>query len=220
MSSHGPWDGGAPPPVVPRIAQAPRGRRVGVIVVAVAAVAAVGAGAAYLLMRTARDETTAAAPSPTVAASSPGAATSAQPTDPTSRLMRELPRGYPAGACTSVARMGGALATVACTVNTDAGGPVSATYSLLVDKAALDWAVGDIADNSTVVDCPGRIQSPGPWRHNAAPQEVSGTLVCGIQAENPMLAWTDIDAQLFGVVQGRPGGPTLDHLYAWWTSHS
>jgi len=31
---------------------------------------------------------------------------------------------------------------------------------------------------STIVTRPGNIQSPGPWRRNATPQQVSGTLVC------------------------------------------
>lgn len=44
--------------------------------------------------------------------------------------------------------------------------------------------------------------------------------MCGIQNDNPMLAWTDIDRQMIAVTQGRPSGPTLDHLYTWWTTHS
>lgn len=44
--------------------------------------------------------------------------------------------------------------------------------------------------------------------------------MCGIQNDNPMLAWTNFDDQMFAVVQGRPAGPTLDNLYAWWSTHS
>lgn len=219
MSTPGSWDGGGPPPVIPRPAPPRRGANIGIIVGAVVAVAAVGAGAAFLLMRSSGDSGAPAAPAqPSTSSSQSGGG--APPSDRTSRLMRVLPAGYPAGACKPVVRLEGAMATVACTANTDAGGPVSATYSLLVDSAALQKAADEFVNTSTVVDCPGRIQSPGPWRHNASPQEVSGTLVCGIQGDNPAVAWTDIDKQLFSVVQGRPGGPTLDHLYAWWTSHS
>ncbi len=46
------------------------------------------------------------------------------------RLRAALPTGYPTQACEPVARLAGALATIACTVNKDPGGPVSATYSL------------------------------------------------------------------------------------------
>lgn len=219
MSAPGSWNGGAPPPVIPRPAPTRRGPGAGVIVGAVVVVAAVGA-AAFVLLRPSGDAASPAASSQSAVPSAAQPTTSEPARDPESRLMRALPAGYPAGACTPVARLEGAMATVACTANADQGGPVSATYSLLVDSAALEQAVKDLADTSTVVDCPGRIQSPGPWRHKASPQEVSGTLVCGIQGDNPMLGWTDIDKQLFSVVQGRPGSPTLDHLYAWWTSHS
>ncbi len=219
MSTPGSWENGAPPPVIPRPAPTRRGPRLGVIVGVVAAVAAVGAGAAFLVLRPSGDSAAPAAPAPNQG-STAASTTSAPPSDPNSRLLRALPAGYPTGTCTPVARLEGALATMACTANSDPGGPVSATYSLLVDSAALDKAIKELTNTSTVVDCPGRIQSPGPWRHNASPQEVSGTLVCGIQGDNPMLAWSDIDKQLFSVVQGRPGGPTLDHIYAWWTSHS
>ncbi|MGH3581432.1 MAG: hypothetical protein ACRDUB_07580 [Mycobacterium sp.] len=217
MSAPGSWDGGAPPPVIPRPAPSRRGPNIGVIAAVVLAVAAVAAAVAFMLLRPSGDSA-----APAVSAPPPSSQSAAgQPAnDPNSRLLHVLPAGYPAGACTPVARLEGALATVACTANADQGGPVSATYSLLVDSAALAKAITEVANTSTVVDCPGRIQSPGPWRHNASPQEVSGTLVCGIQGDNPMLAWSDIDKQLFSVVQGRPGGPTLDHLYAWWTSHS
>ena len=217
MSAPGSWEGGAPPPVIPRPATGRRGPNVGVIVAAVVAVAAIGAGVAFVVLRPSGESD---APAAQTTNSPVQSATGAPANDPNSRLQRVLPAGYPAGACASVARLEGALATIACKGNDDQGGPVSATYSLLVDSAALERAIKDVADTSTVVDCPGRIQSPGPWRHNASPQEVSGTVVCGIQGDNPMLAWSDIDKQLFSVVQGRPGGPTLDHLYAWWTSHS
>lgn len=212
------WNsGGAPPPVVPR-PPVKRGPNIGVIVGITAAALAVGAVAAFVLLRpSAPDDAAESAAAPETSA----APSSSDDVDgPNDRLMKALPKGYPAGACKPVARLQGAKATIACTVNKDPGGPMSATYSLLVDTAALNTAIEDLASTSTVVDCPGRIQSPGPWRHNASPQEVSGTLVCGIQNDNPMLAWTDIDQQMIAVTQGRPGGPTLDNLYAWWTTHS
>jgi hypothetical protein len=71
-----------------------------------------------------------------------------------------------------------------------------------------------------VVTCPGNIQSPGPWRRNATPQQISGTLVCGVLQNRPTLAWTDDVALLLGVVRADDKGPTLDRLYAWWSSHS
>jgi hypothetical protein len=88
------------------------------------------------------------------------------------RLM--LPPGYPSGSCKPIVTPEYALAQVNCENNSDPGGPVSATYTLVRDKAALDAALKDIVTSSTRVNCPGNIQSPGPWRRNAAPQTISG----------------------------------------------
>lgn len=213
------WNsGGGPPPIVPR-PPSRGGPNIGLIVGIAVGVVAIGAGAAYLVLRpSAPDEP--AAQQPSVAAETSAAADPEPSEDANTRLMKVLPKGYPDGACEPVARLQGALATIACTVNKDAGGPMSATYSLLLDTAALNAAIADLGSTATVVDCPGRIQSPGPWRHNASLHEVSGTVMCGIQNDNPMLAWTNIDDQMFAVVQGRPAAPNLDHLYTWWSTHS
>ncbi len=211
------WNqGGGPPPVVPR-PPAKRGPNVGVIVGIAAAVVAIAAGAAYLALRPPGSDAPAQA-AETAAAETTSAQADAE--DANARLMKAIPKGYPSGACEPVARLAGAMSTIACTVNKDPGGPMSATYALLTGSEALNEAIEDLASTSSVVDCPNRIQSPGPWRRNATPHEVAGTLVCGIQNDNPMLAWTDIDAQMIAVVQGRPAGPTLDHLYTWWSTHS
>ncbi|AXK74297.1 hypothetical protein AVZ31_07225 [Mycolicibacterium neoaurum] len=186
-----------------------------------AAVLAIGGGVAYFVLSPSDpDEPVGQQTSVSAQSGASEGATTEQDEGDNDRLMKVLPRGYPDGACKPVARLDGALATIACTVNKDPGGPMSATYSLLVDSAALKAAIDNLETTSTVVDCPGRIQSPGPWRHNASLHEVSGTLMCGIQNDNPMLAWTNFDDQMFAVVQGRPAGPTLDNLYAWWSTHS
>lgn len=136
------------------------------------------------------------------------------------RLLRLLPAGYPSGSCKPVAAAEGVLAEVNCARNIDPGGPLSATYTLVSDKAALDAAFDDIVRASTRVNCPGNIQSPGPWRRNATPQKTSGVLFCGIQEGRPTVVWTDVDDLLVSTVQSGPQGPTFDQLYAWWSSHS
>lgn len=153
------WNsGGTPPPVVPR-PPAKRGPNIGVIVGITAAVLVIGAAAAYLLLRPSAPDDPAVERS-AVPETSAVQTSSADAEDPNARLMKALPKGYPAGACKPVARLQGAMSTIACTVNRDPGGPMSATYSLLLDTAALDAAIEDLASTSTVVDCPGRIQSP------------------------------------------------------------
>lgn len=136
------------------------------------------------------------------------------------RLLRLLPAGYPSDSCKPVAAAEGVLAEVNCEKNSDPGGPLSATYTLASDKAALDAAFDDIVRASTRVNCPGNIQSPGPWRRNATPQKTSGVLFCGVQETRSTVAWTDDNEFLVSIVQSGPQGPTFDQLYAWWSSHS
>lgn len=136
------------------------------------------------------------------------------------RLAGLLPAGYPPGSCEPTEPADGDATVMSCGQNTDAGGPSSATFTLSTGKAALDAALRDVINGSTTVECPGRIQSPGPWRRNATPQQVSGTLFCGYVGNTPVVAWTDEEKSLLGEVRGKTAGPSLNDLYAWWTSHS
>ncbi|MDT5075744.1 MAG: eukaryotic-like serine/threonine-protein kinase [Mycobacterium sp.] len=136
------------------------------------------------------------------------------------RLSALLPAGYSADACTPTELPKGAVAAVICTKNADAGGPPSATYTLMKDAAALSAAVGAAIADANLVDCPNSIQSPGPWRRNASPQEIAGTLVCGLSHEQPQVMWTNDAELVLNAVRAGPEGPTLDQLYAWWSNHS
>jgi len=136
------------------------------------------------------------------------------------RLRKMLPRGYSAGACESVVPAQGALAQLSCGANTDPGGPLSATYTLAKDKTAAQGLFDDIVSTSSVVDCPGNIQSPGPWRRNATPQQTAGTLVCGFQQSKPTVGWSTDANQMISEVQSGPQGPNMVQLYTWWASHS
>ncbi len=107
-----------------------------------------------------------------------------------------------------------------CGINSDPGGPTAAIFTLAVDKPALDAGLAGAIRPDSVVICPGNIQSPGPWRRNATPEQVSGTLVCGVQRDIPTVAWSDDQRLLLAVVRSDPPGPALDQLYAWWSSHS
>jgi serine/threonine kinase PknH len=183
-------------------------------VVALVAVVVVAALAFWLLR-----------PSPATQDAGPGQARSAKPSpskdaDAQERLLRLLPPGYPSGSCKATATAEDALAQINCDKNSDQGGPLSATYRLVRDKAALDAALNDIVASSTRLNCPGNIQSPGPWRHNAAPDTVSGVLYCGVQDNRPTIAWTDEAKLVLSEVQSGDQGPTFDELYAWWSSHS
>jgi serine/threonine protein kinase len=144
------------------------------------------------------------------------------PADPEAqnRLSGLLPAGYSADACKPADTPTDAKAKVSCAANSDAGGPPSATYVLARDKTALQTEFNGIVAKSTMVNCPGNIQSPGPWRRNATPQQVSGTLFCGFRGNIPIVAWTDDANLVLNSVEGAQGGPTLEQLYTWWSGHS
>ena len=92
--------------------------------------------------------------------------------------MRMLPSGYSPGSREPATTPPRALAKIVCTHNGDPAGPTATTYTLVAEKASLRPLFDDLPRGSTIVTCPGTIQSPGPWRRNATPQQVSGTLVC------------------------------------------
>ncbi|TFV55230.1 hypothetical protein E4P42_23580 [Mycobacterium sp. PS03-16] len=206
-----------PPPVIPRAQVAPPKNplpiRLIAAAVAVAVIVLLGVGI-WLLLPSGDDDGATAADT-----------TTASPTrtaDPQAqeRLSNILPRGYSAGVCEMGSPPDGALAVATCGPNTDPGGPPSATYTVAGDDTALDAAFNAVIENSSMVNCPGNIQSPGPWRRNATPQKVSGVLYCGLQNDRPVVAWTNTDESLIAVVKGGPQGPGLDQLYTWWSSHS
>ena len=136
------------------------------------------------------------------------------------KLRTLLPAGYGADSCRPADLTNGALAVVDCGTNTDAGGPPTATYALFGDRQTLITAFEAVVDATRVVTCPGNLQSPGPWRRNATPQQVSGTLFCGFEQQRPTLAWTDEERSLLSTVRSGPQGPDLSQLYAWWSMHS
>ncbi|MBB5167591.1 hypothetical protein [Mycobacterium sp. AZCC_0083] len=71
-----------------------------------------------------------------------------------------------------------------------------------------------------IVNCPGNVQSPGPWHTNATPDRSTGTLVCGLRGGMPTVAWTRDDEQLVSVAEAAQHGSTLEDLYRWWSAQS
>jgi len=136
------------------------------------------------------------------------------------RLLAMVPRGYPQGACEAVIPAKGALAQVSCGKNDDPGGPLAATFTLAKDDDALSELFDGVINTSSVVNCPGNIQSPGPWRRSVAAQDSAGTLVCGFQQSKPTVAWTTDADLMMSQVQSGPQGPNMVQIYTWWASHS
>jgi serine/threonine-protein kinase len=152
--------------------------------------------------------------------SAPPPATPAPADEAQIRLEHLLPAGYPPGSCTPVTAWGGATAVMSCGPGSEPDGPSQATYSLARDPDALRSAFDGVVQGSATVICPGGIQSPGPWRHNANPAVPVGTLYCGIRNGQPLVAWTNDAELLLSVAQNNVPGPPLEQLYAWWSTHS
>lgn len=146
---------------------------------------------------------------------SPG--TDANPADE-ARLLRLLPRGYAADACAPAPTPEGALAEVLCSQGVDAGGPVSATFTVLRDNSALATTFDAIVRRIQIVNCPGKIQSPGPWHTNAEPGRSKGTVACGLDAGVPTVVWTNNDELLINAVRAGQHDSPLDDLYRWWSA--
>ncbi|RAV12409.1 hypothetical protein DQP55_12360 [Mycolicibacterium sp. GF69] len=204
-----PYNGALPPPIIPTT---PGRRAPSTKALAIGAVVLVGltlVGIAVWNVAGSSDTDPAAAPT----------TAQAKPTEEDlQRLNNALPKGYSEDSCTT--DEAATDASVNCGPNTDAGGPTTATYTLYADQQALTQAFTDTIATYDRVTCPGNIQSPGPWRRNAAPDTVAGTLFCGTQAGQAVVVWTSDAQSLLNVAEAGAQGPSLDQLYAWWGTHS
>lgn len=233
-----------PPPVVPRVAvdeqvaaegaaiddlaAAPASDgRTRLALFAAAGLLAVGLIGLIIWGVSGRDGETASAPATSVAeqpasssAEPPPTPILVAPSAPPEAVLRLVPIGYPEKSCTPDTGVpSGALAAVTCGPNTDAGGPRVGRYTLVADLPALQAQFTEITASTRQQICPGNIQSPGPWRHNATPDQVAGQLYCGVRGDGtPIIAWTDDARLLLSVVDSAPGGEVA--AFKWWSSHS
>lgn len=174
----------------------------------------------WMTNRSESDEFAADTDIPESTASTAQSATSMSAAEAQARLLKLLPSGYPQDTCSSTTPLGGAIAQVTCGRNVDVDGPPSATYSLFPDSGALHLSFDNTVQATTVVNCPGRIQSPGAWHRTATPDKTSGMLLCGMRQGAPTLVWTNDADLVIGSLQTEHSTPTLEQLYSWWSSHS
>lgn len=187
--------------------------------IGVALVVAVGL-IAWLTSRSGSSDLTAGSDTPQSAAEASQPTTTVSSAEAQARLRKLLPSGYPQASCTSSTPSGGAIAEMTCGRNIDVDGPPAATYALFPDATALRQSFDDTVRATTVVTCPGRIQSPGPWHRTATPDKTAGTLLCGMRQGSPVLVWTN-DANLtIGSLRTARSTSTLEQFYSWWSSHS
>lgn len=210
----GGWSGQyrIPPPALSRRLAAPRRRKLQLLLGATAVFVA----ALISLFLWLRDPSH-PAPAPSAM---PTTTSTSTPAESQARLLSLLPQGYPPDTCKPITLPKDALAAVSCGKNSDPGGPPSANYTLFGDAATLRIAFDRLVHSATSVNCPGGIQSPGPWHRNATPEDTSGTLMCAIQQNHPIVVWTNEAELLLSIAQADPQAPSLDEIYAWWTFHS
>lgn len=195
------------------------------LLIGAAAAAVLAAAVATMLLTSAKDtgeqtSSSSSASSPASAAPATPAVSTVAPVDKPDAVLRLVPPGYKAGACTADAGVPvGARAAVTCSQNTDPGGPTMSHYTLFSDKASLQDNFNQVVADSTPQVCPGRIMSPGPWRHNATPEITAGTLFCGTHQDTQRIGWTD-DAKLLLAVVESTGTPGMEDMFNWWSSHS
>lgn len=134
------------------------------------------------------------------------------------RVKRLVPKGYLDDDCTPTS--GTDRPSLTCSSNADPGGPQLATYAMYPDQQSLQEAFSATTATFDRMVCPGNIQSPGPWRRNAAPTQVAGTLFCGTQGGQAVVVWTSDAQSLLNVAEAGAQGPSLAQLYTWWTFHS
>lgn len=192
----------------PTPAQMPsRFRRTFVIAGVAVAVAVLGAiGTGFVVRSTTTDTPTASKPA------------EVKHRIPDPRLLGMLPAGISANSCKPGDETG-PQPSVVCGGSSMASDPIGVTLIGAPDPSGLDAELKQVLSRSKVVLCPGNIQSPGPWRRYPT-QPPAGTLMCGLQEKNSVLAWTDEARLLTVVAVGEPGAEALPLLYRWWTLHA
>jgi len=136
------------------------------------------------------------------------------------RLLATLPSTVDADRCEGVEPADNVVAQVVCDGAAGRGGPDRVSYMLLADGDSLAARLDSAVSATAIEVCPGRIQSPGPWRRNASPERVAGTVFCGSRDGVAVMGWSDVDRLVFAEISSSAAAPTPQGLYDWWSRHS
>lgn len=136
-------------------------------------------------------------------------------------LLALIPSGFPDGSCLAVAPgEPGVRAQVECGRYPGVGGPQRAVYQRVDDEHGLAALLQSAQVASVVRVCPGRIQSPGPWRRGGTPARRGGVVFCGQRGDQSVMGWTDDEHRVFAMISAGPGGSSPAQLYQWWSANS
>lgn len=139
--------------------------------------------------------------------------------DGTAQLRALMPAGF-GDSCQPESTTPPVLAKLTCTAHSGPASPPSGTFLMAQSTTDLPGLLQSTVNDAQVVVCPGNIQSPGPWRRNATPSQVAGTLVCATRADRALVAWTTDDRRLVSLIEAGAQGPSMVQLYTWWAAHS
>lgn len=135
-------------------------------------------------------------------------------------LLALVPSGFADGSCLAVAPgEPGVRAQVECG-RYPGGGPDRAVYQRVDDQQGLASLLQSAQVASVVRVCPGRIQSPGPWRRGGTPARRGGIVFCGQRGDQSVMGWTDDEHRVFALISAGPGSGSPEQLYQWWSANS
>jgi hypothetical protein len=131
----------------------------------------------------------------------------------TQKLFGLLSKGYTPADCQLHDPAGNQLAAVSCDINSDSGGPISATYALYRDAASLQSAFFSIIGPIQLVPCPGVNQSPTVWHYQGSPDQTAGSIACGNLDTLSQVVWTNNANLMLGATESIDDVP---RHYQWW----
>lgn len=135
-------------------------------------------------------------------------------------LLALIPSGFPDSSCLAVAPgEPGVRAQVECG-RYPGGVPDRAVYQRVDNEQGLAALLQSAQVASVVRVCPGRIQSPGPWRRGGTPARRGGIVFCGQRGDQSVMGWTDDEHRVFALISAGPGSGSPEQLYQWWSANS
>jgi hypothetical protein len=161
-------------------------------------------------------------PSPTDSSSAAPSSPTGTSDDPTDQLLAAVPVDFTDCAGSDPAGDGD-IAAVDCGASTTRPGPTAASFYLYEDTATLDQVFADdaaeIPDMPEGADCT-TAEGVTVWNPEGSDDE-GGEVACTITAEGVLLAWTDREFGIEGVVTA-PGSTQgeLAELAEWWRLNS
>jgi hypothetical protein len=137
--------------------------------------------------------------------------------DPNDTLTASLSKGYSSSNCTPKDPPTGVAAAINCGQNSDAAGPVKATYLLYNSPADLQAGfTASIKDESLTQCGDSGGQSPTTWHQGSAGAN-AGQVACGTYQDAAEIIWTTDAKNVLSYI--RASNTDVQALYKWWRTN-